>query len=179
MNNGDEAIAALARDRGPALVAYAYLLTGDLREAEDLVQEALVRTVVRSRSGTDLQAVEAYVRRSVATTYVDGRRRWRRWLDAAPRLGHEQTVPVPDTADRVTAQVAVRDALADLPPRERACIVLRYYEDLTTAQIADVLNLSTGTVKRYLFDATRRLEQTLGTLEEPETLTLEIEVSAL
>jgi RNA polymerase sigma-70 factor (sigma-E family) len=162
VQHGDEAVAALARERGRALVGYAYLLTGSLRDAEDLVQDALVKTMVRARSGVDLDTAEAYVRRAILTTFVDGHRRLRRWRDAVPRLGHESTLPVPDGADRVTAQVDVRSALAALPPRERACVVLRYFDDLPLAEIADALGVSVGAVKRYLSTGTHRLEGLLG-----------------
>jgi RNA polymerase sigma-70 factor (ECF subfamily) len=143
-------------------VGYAYLLTGSVRDAEDLVQDALVKTMLRSRSGLDLDVAEAYVRRTMLTTFVDGRRRLRRWRDAVPRLDHESTVPVPDTADRVSAQVDVRAALSALPRRERACVVLRYYDDLPVADIAEALGVSVGSVKRYLSTGTRRLEGLLG-----------------
>lgn len=162
MDHGDQEVAALARERGRALVGYAYLLTGSVRDAEDLVQDALVKTMLRSRSGLDLDVAEAYVRRTVLTTFVDGHRRLRRWRDAVPRLGHESTVPVPDTADRVSAQVDVRAALSTLPRRERACVVLRYYDDLPVADIAETLGVSVGSVKRYLSTGTRRLEGLLG-----------------
>lgn len=166
MTNGDEVVAALARDRGRALAGYAYLLTGSMRDAEDLVQDALVKTMLRSRAGTDLDVAEAYVRRAILTTFVDGHRRLRRWRDAVPRLGHESTLPVPDTADRVTAQLDVRAALGALPRRERACVVLRYYDDLPLADIADTLGVSVGAVKRYLSTGTRRLEGLLGPLDD-------------
>lgn len=162
MAHEDEVVEALARDRGRALVGYAYLLTGSMKDAEDLVQDALVKTVLRARSGLDIASAEAYVRRAVLTTFVDGHRRLRRWRDAVPRLGHDSLLPVPDTADRVTAQLDVRAALATLPRRERACVVLRYYDDLPLADIADVLGVSTGAVKRYLSTGTRRLEDVLG-----------------
>ncbi|MBD3780936.1 MULTISPECIES: sigma-70 family RNA polymerase sigma factor [unclassified Cellulomonas] len=161
-------IAALARDRGRALVAYAYLLTGDLRDAEDLVQDALVKTVVRTRTGVDLQTVEGYVRRTILTTFVDGRRRARRWRDLLPRLaGPEETLP--DLADGVTVRQEVRAALAELPARQRACTVLRYLDDLPVADIADVLDLSTGAVKRYLADARGRLGLSLGNAPDGST----------
>jgi RNA polymerase sigma-70 factor (ECF subfamily) len=161
----DEVVAALARDRGQALVGYAYLLTGSVKDAEDLVQDALVKTVLRARSGLTVEIAEAYVRRAVLTTFIDGHRRLRRWRDAVPRLGHESTLPVPDTADRVTAQVDVRAALATLPRRERACVVLRYYEDLPLAEIAETLGVSVGAVKRYLSNGTHRLEGILGAVD--------------
>ncbi|WP_262348019.1 SigE family RNA polymerase sigma factor [Cellulosimicrobium cellulans] len=162
MHDGDEAIAVLARERGRALVGYAYLLTGSVRDAEDLVQDALVKTMVRSRGGVDLDIVEGYVRRSILTTFVDGHRRLRRWREAVPLLGHASTLPAPDAADSVAAQLDVRAALAGLPRRQRACVVLRYFDDLPLADIADTLGVSLGAVKRYLSDGTRRLEQHLG-----------------
>lgn len=165
MAQEDEVVAALARDRGQALVGYAYLLTGSMRDAEDLVQDALVKTVLRARSGLTVEIAEAYVRRAILTTFIDGHRRLRRWRDAVPRLGHESTLPVPDTADRVTAQVDVRAALATLPRRERACVVLRYYDDLPLADIAETLGVSVGAVKRYLSTGTRRLEGVLGAVD--------------
>lgn len=169
MNAGDEVIAALARDRGRALVGYAYLLTGNMRDAEDLTQDALVKTVIRTRGGLDLDTAEAYVRRAIASTFIDGRRRWRRWTDALPKFRRDADETAPDTADQVSAQQTVRTALATLPPRERTCVVLRYFEDQSVPQIADVLNLSTGTVKRYLSDAITRLEAQIGPIDAPVT----------
>ncbi|GIG29552.1 SigE family RNA polymerase sigma factor [Cellulomonas marina] len=164
MHAGDEVVAALVRERGRGLVAYAYLLTGRMGEAEDVVQDALVKTVVRARDGVDLDLAEAYVRRAILTTFVDGHRRRRRWQDLLPRLGAGSDRPAPDAADRVTAQVAVRAALATLPRRERACVVLRFYEDLSVPEIAGELGVSEGAVKRYLHTGTRRLEEQLGAL---------------
>jgi len=71
----DDAMATLARERGKALTGYAFLLTGDLRDAEDLVQDALVKTFVRRRSGLELGSAEGYLRRTILTTYIDGYRR--------------------------------------------------------------------------------------------------------
>jgi RNA polymerase sigma-70 factor (ECF subfamily) len=162
VDHGDQEVAALARERGRALVGYAYLLTGSVRDAEDLVQDALVKTMVRSRTGVELDVAEAYVRRAILTTFVDGHRRLRRWRDAVARLGHESALPAPDAADRVAAQVDVRAALGALPRRERACVVLRYYDDMPLAEIAETLGVSVGAVKRYLSTGTRRLEGLLG-----------------
>ncbi len=162
------ALDGLVRARGRALVGYAYLLTGDVREAEDLVQDALVRTFTRGRGTRQVESAEAYVRRTILTTYVDGFRRRRHWA----AIRHLAAVPEPSPPDGphagpepvVTTRLAVQQALDLLPPRERACIVLRHFEDMTVAQVADVLSLSVGTVKRYLSDATRTLEQRLGPL---------------
>lgn len=174
MAGWEAALADLVRDRGAVLVGYAYLLCGDRREAEDLVQDALVRTFARGRRarGGDspggreglggTQNLEGYVRRAVLTTYLDGFRRRRRWaalrhLAVEPEgvVAHED-----DAVDREDLAVALRT----LPPRERACVVLRFYEDWTVAQIADALSLSQGSVKRYVSDGVHRLEDSVGLL---------------
>lgn len=148
------------RERGDALVGYAYLLAGDLGAAEDLVQEGLVRTWTRRRAGADVTWLEAYVRRCILHAYVDGGRRSRRWRDVAP------LVASPDRSGDGPAGVddrdAVQRALAHLTPRQRACVVLRFYEDLPVRDIATRLDLSDGAVKRYLHDANRALAPLLG-----------------
>src|SRR5690554_6394115 len=75
---GDD-LAELAATRGPAQVGYAYLLTGDLGRAQDLVQEALARAFGRPRLGADLRWTEAYVRRTILNAFLDGARRDRLW----------------------------------------------------------------------------------------------------
>ena len=162
----EDALGTLVRERGRALVGYAYLLTGDLREAEDLVQDALVRTFTRGRGTREVTSAEAYVRRAILTTYVDGFRRRRHWAtirhltavpDRTPPDGpHAGPEPV------VTTRLAVQEALATLAPRVRACVVLRHLEDMTVAQVAEALGLSQGAVKRYLSDGARALGRVLG-----------------
>lgn len=171
-----EDLTALATERGPALVGYAYLLTGDLHRAEDLVQEALLRTYGRPRAGQGPVWAEAYVRRVILNAFLDGYRRDRAWgrvrhLFASPPDG---AVPhgSPDVAARTADRVDVQQALAGLPPRERACVVLRFFEDLTVPAIADHLGISLGAAKRYLSDGVRSLEAVLGPLpdtSEPAT----------
>jgi RNA polymerase sigma-70 factor (ECF subfamily) len=161
---GDE-LAALTTDRGPALVGYAYLLTGDLESARDLVQEALVRTYGRPRSAS-VEWVEAYVRRVILNIYLDGYRRDRAWgrvrhLFVAPDAGPPDTEHATRTADHVDVQAA----LQGLPPRERACVVLRF-DDLTVPALAERLGISEGAAKRYLSDGVRRLEAVLGPVPE-------------
>ncbi|WP_087509513.1 SigE family RNA polymerase sigma factor [Cellulomonas iranensis] len=168
MTGWQDALDELVRTRGRALAGYAYLLTGDVREAEDLVQDALVRTFTRGRPVREVASAEAYVRRTILTTYVDDFRRRRHWAT----IRHLAVVPETSPTDGpnagpepvVTTRLAVQQALGLLPPRERACIVLRHFEDMTVAQVADALSLSVGTVKRYLSDATRTLEERLGPL---------------
>lgn len=167
MADWERALDELVRSRGVALTRYAYLLCGDPREAEDLVQDALVKTFTRSRALREPERIEGYVRQAILSTHLDGFRRRRRWAAVRHlvaghdiRPGHE-----PASADRIDVEVA----LGELSPRERACIVLRYYEDLTVPEIAHRLGLADGSVKRYLSNAVRRLETHLGPLPGTRT----------
>lgn len=158
----DDAMATLARERGRALTGYAYLLTGDLGDAEDLVQDALVRTFVR-RTHVEPRAAEAYVRRTILTAYIDGYRRRRRWDGVRHLLARgDRDEGLAGASD---ARVDVATALRALPPQQRACVVLRYFEDLTVPEIADRIGLADGTVKRYLSLAVRRMEGLLGPVD--------------
>jgi RNA polymerase sigma-70 factor (ECF subfamily) len=157
----EDALDALVRERGPALVGHAYLLTGDVREAEDLVQDALVRVFARGRPVTEIRSAEAYVRRAIHTIYLDGFRRRRHWatirhLAAVDERAHD--VP-PELA--VGDRLLLADALATLSPRQRACVVLHHVEDLPVDEIAAHLDLSAGAVKRYLSDGRRALRAAL------------------
>ncbi|MBD3778165.1 MAG: sigma-70 family RNA polymerase sigma factor [Micrococcales bacterium] len=148
------------RERGDALVGYAYLLTGDLAAAEDLVQEGLVRTWTRRRRDGDVTWLEAYVRRCILHAFVDGRRRARRWRDVSHLVATPERSA--DGPTRTDDRDLVATALTHLSPRQRACVVLRFYEDLTVAEIAARLDVSDGAVKRYLHDANRTLAPLLG-----------------
>ena len=154
----------LVRDRERALLSYAYLVCGDPVQAQDLVQDALVRTFSRERPGLTSLKAEAYVRRAITSTYVDGYRRQQRWQ----RVQHlfKADAVAPDRFGQVEAGSDVADALATLPPRVRACVVLRFFDDLTVPQIARQLGLAGGTVKRYLSDGLGQLELALGPLED-------------
>lgn len=164
MADWERTLEVLVRDRGPALVRYAYLLTGDVAGAEDLVQDAVVATFVRRGQLRDPGAAESYVRRTILTTFVDGTRRGRRFRDVRHLLVRADSHEGPERG--VQERTDVVAALADLPPRVRACVVLRFYEDLTIAEIARELALSDGAVKRYLSDGTRTLERRLGPVQD-------------
>lgn len=162
-------LTAVATERGSALVGYAYLLTGDQARAQDLVQEALVRTWARPRRLANAAATEAYVRRTVLNVYLDEHRResvWRRrrHLAALP----EATSPGAGAA--IDETIAVQAALTGLSPRERACVVLRFYDDLTVPAVAARLGISSGAAKRYLSDAMGKLSDALGPLDEQHDL---------
>ena len=155
----DQQMERLARERGSALVGYAYLLTGELTAAQDLVQEALIQTFSRRRRD-DVEFLEAYVRRAILNTYLNARRRRQRWGDVVHLVADAEVAAGPDAI--VADRADVHAALARLTPRERACVVLRHFEDLTVRDIAARLDVSEGAVKRYLSDARRRLAPMLG-----------------
>lgn len=148
----------VVRTRRAALVGYACLFAPPA-EAEDLVQEALVRTFARRRSFEDAFAAEGYVRAAVRTAFLDRARRRKAW-DARAHLFVASDARSPEAA--VTAGVDVGAALALLAPRERTCVVLRYFDDMLVADIAAELSLSEGAVRRYLSDAVGKLRQHLG-----------------
>ena len=140
--------------RGAALSRAAYLLTGDHHAAQDLVQDTYVVMVRRWRQAAKVDP-EAYVRRILYSRYVDGWRR-RRLVElpwASPPDAAESSDQEADATDRVTLGAA----LARLTPRQRALLVLRFYEDLTEAQAAAALGVSTSTVKSQTRVALQRL----------------------
>lgn len=155
-----ESLDLLVRTRGTALIRYGFLLCGDRSGAEDLVQDALMRTFTSGRTAMDVRQAELYVRRTMANIYIDGFRRQRRWAAVRRLVAEPDTAPPVDPVDRLD----IESALRLLSPRQRACVVLRFYEDLTIPGIADVLSLSSGSVKRYLSDGVRNMEALLGPL---------------
>lgn len=136
--------------RRAALLRTAYLLTGDAHDAEDLVQMALVKAV--PKWGRIAEDPEPYVRAILARESVNRWRR-RRWREIAA----DQLPDVRHTDADVAEREALRSALAALAPRQRAVVVLRYYEDLTERQTAEALGISVGTVKSQCRDALARL----------------------
>jgi len=162
----DVALEALAAERYPRLLGRAMLLCGDRSTAEDLVQEALVSALRTRRSFESLNQAEQYVRRAIASRYVDSmrsesaaRRRERSLADATQ---------VPDPAGAVGAALDVASALRTLPPRVRACVALRYLDGLSTRETAEVLSISEGSVKRYVADGIAALNALLGTSDVAE-----------
>jgi RNA polymerase sigma-70 factor (sigma-E family) len=174
MRDADDiaAFAEFAEARGATLFRTAYLMVGDHQLAQDLVQEALVKTLLAWPRLSDRGNLDAYVRRIIVTTCISWRRR---------RAFHErplQALPEQeglDPADSVVTHDAVVVALAALPPRQRAAIVLRYYQDLTEAQAAEAMGCSVGAVKSQVSVGLRRLRDTLGsTFDEMTTADQEV-----
>ncbi len=151
--------------RGPALLRTAYLLTGDQQLAEDLVQTALEKTVSHWGSIRAAAAAETYVRR---TMYREQVSLWRRKRVAEVAIA---SVPEPrrsdSSEDAVENRIALRNALMQLGRRQRTVIVLRYFEDLTEQQVADLLGITVGTVKSQASKALAHLRETCGDLAAP------------
>ena len=145
--------------RRTALLRTAYLLTGQHADAEDLVQMALVKVVPHWRRISD--DPEPYVRRILAREATNRWRR-RRWREVSSDMLPETLSEGTDPTDREV----LRQALMRLSPRQRAVVVLRYFDDLTEQQTAEVLGIGLGTVKSHGREAMARLRE-LITLEEP------------
>jgi RNA polymerase sigma-70 factor (sigma-E family) len=151
--------------RRDALLRTAYLLTGNHHDAEDLVQSALIKVVPKWKRIND--PPEPYVRQVLARESVNRRRslRWREvTTDLVPEAMHH---PSDESADRV----ALLEDLRRLSPRQRAVIVLRYFDDLTEADTAAALGISVGTVKSHVRDALTRLRNQQSGEEQSATKT--------
>jgi RNA polymerase sigma-70 factor (sigma-E family) len=140
--------------RSGSLLRAAYLLTGNRADAEDLVQAALAKTFLAWDRIEDRGALDGYVRRAIVNTHISW---WRR-----RRLDEYPTDEIPDraVADHATGsdmQDTLRRAIDRLPQRMRAAVMLRYYEDMTEAEVADALGVSLGTVKSTVSRAVAKL----------------------
>lgn len=140
--------------RSRSLLRTAYLLTGNVADAEDLVQSALAKTYLAWDRIEDLAALDGYVRRAMVNTHISW---WRR-----RRVEEYPTDEIPDqaVADHAGAsdlQESMRRAIDRLPERMRAAVVLRFYEDMTEAEVAEALGVSLGTVKSTVSRAVAKL----------------------
>jgi len=151
----------------PWLYRYAYLLAGNHADAEDLAQQTLTKAFRAWSRVTGSDSPNAYLRRMLTNTYLSQRRPKKRRLevltDEPPEAGHTGGhtgpghTPTGGPEDRMVLWPRVRS----LPPRQRAVIVLRYYEDLSEHEIADVLGCSRGTVKSTAHHALKALRAAL------------------
>ncbi|MFD7745323.1 SigE family RNA polymerase sigma factor [Streptomyces sp. NPDC059698] len=147
------------RARGPVLLRTARSLTANPCDAEDLLQTALAKTYVAWERIEDHRALDGYVRRALVNTRTS---QWRkRKIDefACEELPEREAVPAPDPAERQSLHDAMWRAVLKLPDRQRAMVVLRYYEDLSEAQTAEVLGVSIGTVKSAVSRALGKLRE--------------------
>lgn len=158
--------------RLPAVLRYATALTGSPPLAEDLVQEVLVRVQAKWRRVSTAERPEAYVRRMVLNEYLGWRRRRSsRDVSTAPEHFEGLSGTVADHAEAHGERDRMRRALETLPRRQRAVLVLRFYEGLTDAEIAADLGCSTGTVRSHASRALATLRTALDLKEASWTST--------
>ncbi|MFG2295004.1 SigE family RNA polymerase sigma factor [Streptomyces sp. NPDC048603] len=148
---------AYVQERRAALYATAFHLTGDRYEAEDLLQSALFSTYRAWDRITDKAAVGGYLRRTMTNLHISA---WRR-----RKLNEYPTEELPETAGDSDAmrgtelRAVLWQALARLPEPQRTMLVLRYYEGRTDPEIAEILDISVGTVKSSIWRSLRRLRE--------------------
>lgn len=164
--DGGEDFDNFARTCTRPLLLAAYLLTGDQRLAEDLVQTALCRTYLAWPRLADRDNAYAYARKTMYRLQVDW---WRRH-----HVAEYLTTDIPEThavdpADAILQRLAVRAALAKLPPKQRAVVTLRFLEGLSEAEVATVLGCSAGTVKSQTFKAVAKLRHLLPGLIDTDS----------
>ena len=164
---GPRGVPRLRRGALPALLRTAYLLTGNRADAEDLLQTALAKTYLAWDRIREREALDGYVRRVMVNTHTS---RWRRRkvaeypTDALPERGAGR-----DATEDLALHDALWAALAGLPKRQRATLVLRYYEDLSEAETAAVLGVSVGTVKSTTSRALMKLRDSSALRDDPRT----------
>jgi RNA polymerase sigma-70 factor (sigma-E family) len=154
----DDEFRSFVAARLPGLQRAAYLLCGDVHQAEDLVSITIGRVLRQWRRIRGMDRPDAYVRKILVNAFIDERRRpWRRERPASDppdRTEHH---------DRdVVEHLAVRELLAQLPPRARAVLVLRFLDDLSVEETAAALNLTPGTVKSHTARGLSRLRALLA-----------------
>jgi RNA polymerase sigma-70 factor (sigma-E family) len=154
--------------RGAALLRFAYLFTRDHARAEEAVQDALIAAYSRWTRICRGQDPEAYVRRSIVNADIS---RWRKFFrretPTADPAGSPSasSPPGPDHAEAHAEHDAVWALCATLPAKQRAAVVLRYYEDLPDAEIAVILDCSPATIRSQIHRALSSLRTTIGTEE--------------
>src|SRR5262245_6146037 len=150
----ESALREFASARMGMLSSVAYLLTGDHHAAQDLVQTVLIKVARNWRRISTVNAPDAYVRRMLYHEHVSA---WRRRGDEEPVATVPEPPPSADPADSAVRRILLQQALARLTPRQRAVIILRFFEDLSEADAAEVLGCSLGTVKSQTHHAIGRL----------------------
>lgn len=157
-------------DSSDTLLRTAYLIVWDLGEAEDLVQETLLEVARRWPRIRRMERPIAYARRILVNRALSGsaRRTRRRQELIAPIPSEPEAAP--DRAGEIDVADGLMDALAALPPRQRAVLVLRYFLDLPEAEVAAALKCSLGTVKSTASRGLARLEQAMRGTNDPRSI---------
>ena len=143
----------------PMALRLAYFLTGDPDTARDLVQDAFVRVAGRFRHLRQPDAFDAYMRRTIVNLHASGLRRLKVERSS---LAREAARPIPTIEDDPEVRDEMWHAILGLPPRQRAAIVLRYYEDLNERQAAEILGCSVGALNQLVVRATANLRVRIG-----------------
>ena len=136
-----------AAARLPAVLAFAAVLTGQRATAEDIAQEVLIRAYARWDTIGRLDRPEFYVRKMVLNEFLSWRRRSWRLIPAGDTAAARESTS--DHADQYAERSALLAEIGKLPRRQRAVLVLRYYEDRSDAEIAELLGCQPGTVRAY------------------------------
>jgi RNA polymerase sigma-70 factor (ECF subfamily) len=157
-----EVLAELLEQHGSEIQGVAYLILRDRQAAEDVLMDTLIAALDRGSALREGGALRSWLLRIATNRALGKRRRERRvvWVEVLPETPASQ----PDMADRL----ALLAALADLPPRSRAAVVLHYYADLPIAEVAAAMGTSQNTVKTQLRTALGRLRASLDAGQERE-----------
>ncbi|MFD0316934.1 SigE family RNA polymerase sigma factor [Streptomyces flavalbus] len=155
--DAEAAFTAYVQERRASLYATAYHLTGDRFEAEDLLQSALFSTYRAWDRISDKAAVGGYLRRTMTNLHISAWRR--RKLNEYPTEELPETVGDTDAMRGTELRAVLWQALARLPELQRTMLVLRYYEGRTDPEIAEILDISVGTVKSSIWRSLRRLRE--------------------
>jgi len=161
----EDDVASFVAARWASLVRYGFMLTGDRAAGEDLVQEALLRCLP-AWGRLDPPGVEGYVRKVMARLAWKAHRHPLR-MSASPLRAEPVT---DDIADASSEQSDLRRALKALPARQRVVLVLRYWQDLSETEIADLLGCRQGTVKSRASRAYAQLREELGWSDDPSIM---------
>lgn len=152
--------------RGDALLRFAYVLCGNRHLAEDLVQEVLARVHDRWHRLHHVEQPDAYLRTAIVRQFISWRRR-RSWREASIEVLPERPAATSDLAAGHAARDEMWRLLARLPRRQRAVLVLRFYEDLADDQIAEVLGCRPATVRVHASRGLARLRELLHPTGHP------------
>lgn len=159
----DERVAELFDAHYRPLCRLAYVIIGDAALAEEIVMEALVKTFTGFGRIRDLERADAYLRRAVVNMCRSKMRRKAIEMRVNATVHHRDERRAPDwDPERHEISRIVWESVRKLPERQRACVVLFYYQDLPEAEIADALDCSVGTVKSQLSKARGKLEGWIG-----------------
>ena len=157
MHSDDPELREFLSHRRNALLRSAYLMCGDAHAAEDLVQNTLIKVVLARRGRRKIDHIDAYARRTLVNTFIASQKRF--WNRERP---HGELPDTPERTADADLGMAVRQALLCLAPRQRAVLVLRFFEDQSVQATAELLAVSEGTVKSQTARGLTVLRTALG-----------------